>query len=86
MVLPGESTVQLRSEVSTVRVTMNPESGPGHGARTPPMFQATRGLKANLKDAVARPWRSLARMPKPEVQDLEAAAAGHEGCESWDRV
>uniref|UniRef100_A0A0G2JT24 Ankyrin repeat and death domain containing 1B n=1 Tax=Rattus norvegicus TaxID=10116 RepID=A0A0G2JT24_RAT len=58
---------------------MNPESGPGHGARTPPMFQATRGLKANLKDAVARPWRSLARMPKPEVQDLEAAAAGHEG-------
>ncbi|XP_031215915.1 ankyrin repeat and death domain-containing protein 1B [Mastomys coucha] len=57
---------------------MNPESGWGHRTRAP-MLQAARGQKANLKDAVIRPWRSLARMPKPEVQDPEAAAAGHEG-------
>lgn len=84
MLLLGEFAVQFRSEVPTVRVVMDPENGRGHGARTP-MFQTTRGLKANLKDAVTRPWRSLARMPKPEVQDLEAAVAGHEGCESWDK-
>uniref|UniRef100_A0A5F8MPW6 Ankyrin repeat and death domain containing 1B n=1 Tax=Mus musculus TaxID=10090 RepID=A0A5F8MPW6_MOUSE len=57
---------------------MNPESAQGHGARAP-MLQAARGLKANLRDVATRPWRSLARMPKPEVQDPETAAAGHEG-------
>uniref|UniRef100_A0A5F8MPB1 Ankyrin repeat and death domain containing 1B n=1 Tax=Mus musculus TaxID=10090 RepID=A0A5F8MPB1_MOUSE len=59
---------------------MNPESAQGHGARAP-MLQAARGLKANLRDVATRPWRSLARMPKPEVQDPETAAAGHEGYE-----
>lgn len=64
---------------------MNPESGRGHGAMAP-MLQAARDLKANLRDAATRPWKSLARMPKAEVQDPEAAAAGHEGCESWGEV
>ncbi|XP_029399994.1 ankyrin repeat and death domain-containing protein 1B [Mus pahari] len=63
---------------------MNRESAQGHGAGAP-MLQAARGLKANLRDAATRPWRSLARIPKPEVQDPEAAAAEHEGLLAIER-
>lgn len=48
------------------------------------MLQVARGLRADLKAAATGPWRSLARMPKPEMPDPEAAAVGHECCESWD--
>ncbi|XP_027257488.1 ankyrin repeat and death domain-containing protein 1B isoform X3 [Cricetulus griseus] len=56
---------------------MNPNSSQGHGARAL-MFQAARGLRADLRGASTGPWRSLARMSKPERTDLEAAVAGHE--------
>ncbi|XP_060241581.1 ankyrin repeat and death domain-containing protein 1B isoform X2 [Meriones unguiculatus] len=58
---------------------MNPErrGREPRGARTL-MLQVARGLRADLRAAATGPWRSLARMPKPEVPDPEAAAAGHE--------
>ncbi|XP_007651771.1 ankyrin repeat and death domain-containing protein 1B isoform X1 [Cricetulus griseus] len=56
---------------------MNPNSSQGHGARAL-MFQAARGLRADLRGASTGPWRSLARMSKPERTDLKAAVAGHE--------
>lgn len=59
---------------------MNPESSRSHGAREL-MLQAARVLRADLRGAATGPWRNLARVPKPEGMDEEAAAAGHESCE-----
>ncbi|XP_051028330.1 ankyrin repeat and death domain-containing protein 1B isoform X2 [Acomys russatus] len=56
---------------------MDHERGQNLGARAL-MLQVARGLRTDLWGAATGPWRSLARMPKPEVLDTEAAAAGQE--------